>query len=118
MGNFQELTVWKRSKDFAVFLYSNTSVGKFSKDYSLREQMRRAAISISSNIAEGDELGSNRQSVRFFNIAKGSTAEVLTQAIIAYEIGHFTDEQIGHVKRECRAISGMLAKLIQARKVQ
>lgn len=116
MGNFQELAVWKRSKELAVYIYCNTSVGIFSKDRCLRDQIRRAVVSIPSNIAEGDEYGSNKQSVRFLNIAKGSSAEVLTQAIIAYEVGYLTNDQVGHIKQECKAISGMLAKLIQVRK--
>jgi four helix bundle protein len=117
MGNFQELTVWKRSKNFAVYMYSNTSVGNFMMDLSLREQIRRAAVSIPSNIAEGDELGSNKQSVKFFNIAKGSAAEVFTQAIIAHEIGYLSQEQIYYIMSECQAISSMLSKLIQVRKL-
>jgi len=117
MVNFQELTVWKRSKELAVYLYRNTSAGIISKDRCLRDQIRRAVISIPSNIAEGDEYGSNKQSVRFLNMAKGSSAEVLTQAIIAFEVGYLTDEQVYHIKQECRAISGMLTKLIQARKL-
>ena len=57
-------------------------------DYGLRDQIRRAAVSIPSNISEGDELDTNKQAVKFFYIAKGSSAEVLTQAIIALEIGY------------------------------
>jgi four helix bundle protein len=59
----------------------------FHKDFGLRDQIRRAVVSISSNIAEGDELDTDKQSIRFFFMAKGSLAEVLTQAIIAFEIG-------------------------------
>jgi len=117
MGNFQELAVWKRSKELAVYLYSNTSTGIFFRDLCLREQIRRAVVSIPSNIAEGDEYGSNKQSVRFLNIAKGSVAEVLTQTIIAYEVDYLTNNQACHIKRECKAISGMLTKLIKARKL-
>jgi four helix bundle protein len=57
MGNFQELKVWQRAKELAVFLYKRTVRGAFAKDWGLRDQIRRAAISILSNIAEGDELG-------------------------------------------------------------
>ena len=115
MGNFQELKVWQRSKDLAVLLYKITERGAFEKDWALRDQIRRAVVSIPSNIAEGDELGTDRQAIKFFYTAKGSSAEVLTQAIIAYEIGYLTKEQFDHVKKECQAISGMLTKLIQAR---
>jgi len=84
MGKFQELKVWQRAKELAVFIYKLTAKGTFLKDYGLRDQMRRAGVSIPSNIAEGDELDSDRQAIRFFYTAKGSSAEVLTQAIISY----------------------------------
>ena len=116
MGDFQKLNVWRRSKDLAVYLYTQTAQGDFSKDFGLRDQIRRAAVSISSNIAEGDELGSNKQSIRFFRIAKGSTAEVLNQAIIAREIGYLSEDQTKYIDKECTSISSMLTKLIKVRK--
>jgi len=77
--------------------------------------MRRAAVSIPSNIAEGDESGTDKQSVRFFYIAKGSSAELLTQAVIALETGHIDKESYNFVEKECKAISAMLTKLIRSR---
>jgi len=115
VGNFQELQVWQRAKDLAVYIYGITEEGRFAKDFGLRDQWRRASVSIPSNIAEGDELNSNKQAIRFFYIAKGSSAEVLTQAIIATEIGYLKKEEYEYVKKECKAISGMLSRLITAR---
>ena len=115
MGRFRDLKVWQRAKDLAVFMYKLTGHGKFSKDYGLRDQIRRAAVSIPSNIAEGDELGTDKQAIHFFYTAKGSSAEVLTQAIIALEIGYFEEESFTHIEHECQRISGMLTRLIQAR---
>ena len=116
MGNFRDLKVWERSKNLVVYIYRFTSVGKFAKDYGLRDQIRRAAVSIPSNVAEGDELGTNKQAINFFYIAKGSTAELLTQAIIAKEIEYIDDKTFNQINEECTAISGMLTKLIQARR--
>ncbi|MBW1805793.1 MAG: four helix bundle protein [Deltaproteobacteria bacterium] len=115
MGDFQKLKVWQRAKELAVFVYQTTGGGLFEKNYGLRDHMRKTVISISSNIAEGDELGTNRQSVRHFRIAKGSTAELLSQAIIAHEIGYLTQSQFDHIKEECQAISSMLTRLIRVR---
>jgi four helix bundle protein len=115
MGKFMELKVWQRAKDLAVYIYKITREGDISKDFSFRDQIRRAAVSIPSNIAEGDELGSNKQAVRFFYIAKGSSAELLTQAVIALEIKYIDEEIFVHIKTECRAISGMLGRLIKVR---
>ena len=115
MGKFRELKVWQRAKDLSVYIYNETSGGEFSKDYGLRDQIRRAVVSIASNIAEGDELDTDKQSIKSFYVAKGSSAEVLTQAIIAYEIGYLKNKVFEHVESECEAISGMLMRLIQAR---
>ena len=115
MGKFRDLKVWQRSKDLAVYLYRVTKKGQFAKDFGLRDQLRRAAVSIPSNIAEGDELGSNKQAVRHFYIAKGSSAEVLTQTIISLEIGYIEIEHFEFIEKECKAISGMLGRLIKVR---
>jgi four helix bundle protein len=115
MGNFQELKVWNKAKDLAVFIYKITEDGLISEDYGLRDQIRRSAISMSSNIAEGDELDTDRQSIKYFYIAKGSSAELLTQTIIAYEIGYLAKEHFEQIQKECRAISSMLTRLIGAR---
>ena len=115
MGNFQQLKVWNRAKDLAVLIYKTTEKGPFVKDYGLRDQIRRSGVSIPSNIAEGDELGTNRQSIKFFRIAKGSAAELLNLAIIAHEIGYLTKPQFDQINEECQAISSMLTKLIQVR---
>ena len=115
MGDFQKLKVWQRAKNLAVSTYKVINQGPFSRDYCLKDQIWRSAISIPSNIAEGDELNTNKQSVNFFYTAKGSTAELLTQAIIAYEIDHFDQSQFDLIKEECNAISSMLTKLIKAR---
>ena len=115
MGNFFELKVWQRAKVLAVFIYQLTNEGPFSKDYGLRDQIRRAAVSVPSNIAEGDELKTNKQSVQYFFMAKGSLAELLTQALISFEIGYINQENLIHIQNECQTISSMLTKLIQAR---
>lgn len=115
MGKFQELKVWQRAKELAVYIYRISESGAFSKDYGLRDQIRRAAVSIASNIAEGDDLNTDKQSVKHFYIAKGSCAEVLTQAIIAKEIQYLDTAEFAHIENECQGISGMLTKLIQSR---
>jgi len=115
MGNYQDLKVWQRAKDLAVFTYKLTSKGAFTKDWGLRDQIRKAAISIPSNIVEGDELGTDKQSTKSFYIAKGSSAELLTQMIIAREVDYLTEEDFGYVETECQTVSRMLSRLIGAR---
>lgn len=115
MGDFRNLRVWEEAKNLAVYVYGVTNKGAFTSDFRFRDQIRAAAISIASNIAEGDELKTNKQAVSFFFIAKGSSAEVLTQAIIAYEVGHIDKEQHDYIIDKCEFISIMLLKLIKAR---
>lgn len=115
MGKFQKLRVWQAAKDLAVNIYKLTDSKIFSKDLGLRDQVQRACVSIASNIAEGDELGSDKQSVRHFYIAKGSAAELITQLIIAYEIGYIGETVKAQIVDECDKISAMLSKLITAR---
>jgi four helix bundle protein len=66
MGNFKDLKVWQESKNLAVNIYKLTEEGAFIKDYVLKDQMRRASISVPSNIAEGDNFDTDKQSVRHF----------------------------------------------------
>jgi len=115
MGKFQKLRVWQVAKDIAVEIYKLTDSKSFSKDFGLKDQIQRASVSIASNIAEGDELGSDKQSVRHFFIAKGSTAELITQLIIANEIGYIEETIKSQIVDECDKISAMLSKLISAR---
>lgn len=114
-ANFKKLKAWQAAKDLAVHIYRISEKGKLSKDYSLRDQIRKAAVSIVSNIAEGDERGSNKDSVRFFYISRASCAEVLTQAIISCEIGYITNEELIYIENEASHISSMLYKLISVR---
>jgi len=70
--SFEDLPVWQSARELAVQVYRTTAKGKLSEDYGLRNQMQRAAVSVSSNIAEGFERGSKQESIQFLYIAKGS----------------------------------------------
>jgi four helix bundle protein len=115
MGNFQKLRVWQLAKDLAVKIYKLTKTQKLAKDFGLKDQIQRAAISVPANIAEGDELGTNKQSVKFFYIAKGSVAELQTLLIISKEIEYIDEETLMSFNNECNVISVMLGRLIRAR---
>lgn len=115
MGKFQKLRVWLIAKEIAIKIYRLTQSNNLSKDFGLKDQIQRSAVSIASNIAEGDELGTDKQSIRHFYIAKGSTAELITQLIIANEIGYINEETKNALTDECDKISAMLAKLIKVR---
>jgi four helix bundle protein len=115
MSHFEELKVWQKAVDLAVTVYEITKRDPFNKDYGLRDQMRRASVSISSNIAEGDQLDSDKSSIRHFRIAKGSTAELYTQTIISFRIGYLDKNDNNFLRDECLEILGMLSNLIKHR---
>jgi four helix bundle protein len=114
--NYKQLRVWQKGVELAVFVYQKTAVGLISKDFGMRSQMQRCSVSISANIAEGDELGNNKQSDKFFKISKGSSGELYTLAEICKrtELLEFKDAE--YIQQECLHISGMLGNLIKARK--
>jgi four helix bundle protein len=115
MGNFQKLRVWQLARKLAVEIYRLTSNTKLTKDFGLKDQMQRSAVSVASNIAEGDELGSEKLSIRYFYISKESVAELTTQLIIANEIGYIDNVTISTLIDDCDKISAMLTNLIKAR---
>ena len=111
--SFESLEVWKRASRLAVATYRALSE---CRDFGLKDQMTRAAVSIPSNIAEGYERGTNPEFIRFLNIAKGSTAELRTQLYIAAEIGVVSKQQMAELAEETRGIGAMLNKLASARR--
>jgi four helix bundle protein len=115
MGNFKGLRVWQDAVGLAEKIYRLTNIGAFSNDYGLKNQIQRAAVSISSNIAEGDERGSTKEAVHYFNIAKGSAAEVITQLTIAHRIGYLDEKTYEEVENETEKLRASIKKLIQAR---
>lgn len=112
--DFKKLIVWQKSKDLAVDIYKLTSAGNLAKDYSLVDQMRRAAVSISSNIAEGNDRGTEKELIKYSYISKGSLSELLTQLEIAKEIGYIDEEKYLELDTKCTEISKMLGGLIKS----
>ncbi|MGQ0811410.1 MAG: four helix bundle protein [Nitrospiraceae bacterium] len=85
---FKDLIVWQKAKDLAVRVYQESENGRLGQDFCLRDQIRRGAVSVASNLAEGDERDTDKEAIRFFFIANGSVAEVRTQIQIASESGY------------------------------
>jgi len=112
------LDVWKRSKKLAVEIYKSETQGPFAKNFSLIRQIQRAAVSICSNIAEGAERESAKDSAHFFTMAKGSAAELATQLEIASEIGLIPEVSVKNWIQEAEAIARMLNSLIKSVKTQ
>jgi four helix bundle protein len=109
--SFEDLEVWKRGCRLAVEV--SRTLAK-SREYFIRDQMQRAALSIPSNIAEGSERDSKLDYIRFLRIAKGSSAELRTQCYIAARLGILNKTDSAHFTGECREIASMLQGLIRA----
>ena len=92
--SYQDLIVWQKAIDLVEAVYKRTK--KFPKDelYGLTNQLRRAAVSIPSNIAEGHARKAKAEYIRFLSITQGSRAEVETQLLIAQRLGYLTDEEV------------------------
>lgn len=115
MGNFKDLRVWQESINLSANIYHITRKEPFAKDYGLSSQIQRAVVSIASNISEGDARDSDRASVHFFRIAKGSAAEVITQLHIAHRIGYINKNTLDKLEDQTEKIRASLKKLINAR---
>jgi four helix bundle protein len=109
--SFEKLEVWKRACRLAVDVCRTLAK---SKQYVLKDQMQRAAISIPSNIAEGSERDSKQDFVRFLRIAKGSAAELRTQCYIALKLELLTKDDADNFVQETKEISAMLQGLIRS----
>ncbi len=113
---FKDLLVWQKAKNLSIILYKASGDGVLSRGFGLRDQMRRSAGSIASNLAEGDERNTDKESVRFFSIAKGSLAELRTQIQVAFEVVYLEKEIYERVEAECTELGKMIGGLIKARK--
>ena len=109
---FEELVVYQRTRALVKDVYALTRWPAFAKDWGLADQIRRAAVSIMSNIAEGFERGSNVEFVQFLYIAKGSCGEVRAQLTVAMDQGYVTETECERLSDTCRVISGMLSSFI------
>lgn len=113
---FRELKVWQRAKGVAVDVYATVKKSpELAKDFGLRDQMQRAAVSICSNVAEGDERDTDKDAVRFFYIAKGSVAELITQLEIAKEAKLIQPALADALIKESEEVGAMLGGLIRSR---
>ena len=111
---FTEIVAWQRGRELVNEIYRLTCSGAFAKDFGLRDQIQRAAVSICSNIAEGFERSGNKEFANFLWIAKGSTGEVASQLYHAKDCGYVDDEQFEHLQSQLRLISAMLYNLIKS----
>ena len=108
IGKFEDIEAWKKSRELVKTIYQVTSEGRFGKDYSLIDQVRRASVSIMSNIAEGYARQTNREFSQFLHIALGSVAELQSQLYIAQDLNYVSKEEFDRIY----GLSSEVARLI------
>lgn len=90
---FEDIEGWQKARELTREIYRTTNQREFAKDFGLRDQIRRASVSIMSNIAEGFGRGGNREFIQFLSMAKGSVSEVQAQLYVAVDAGYLTKDQ-------------------------
>jgi four helix bundle protein len=111
MFNFEKLDVWQKAIDFANLVYNETRAFPAEDRFGLTNQLRRAAVSVSSNIAEGSSRSSKSDFARFLEIAAGSVFEVVSQGFIAQRQGFWSDVQFRRIYSDAEELSRMLSGL-------
>lgn len=109
---FEDLGIWKLSLKITKEIYDITSKREFVKDFGLRDQIRRAIISVSSNIVEGFEKNNNNEFIRFLKMSKGSIGEVRNQLHIALAIKYITRGEFDHIYEETETLSKQIGGFI------
>jgi len=112
INSFEDIQAWQKARELNKEIYKVSNSGIFSKDYGLRDQIRRASVSIVSNIAEGFERNGSKKFKQFLSIAKGSAGEVRAQLYVALDLEYLTKEEFeklnGLVLDTSRMISGFI----------
>lgn len=110
--SFEGLTAWNKARELVNKVYAITKKEKFCKDFVLVSQIRRAEISVMSNIAEGFERGSNTELLQFLYIAKGSCGEVRCQLTIAFDQGYIDKNEFDNTHNLAKRVSGTIGNFI------
>ena len=112
--SFEDLLVWQKGMEIVKQVYLISREGELCKDFALRDQLRRAAISIPTNIAEGFERSSRKEYVNFLNFAKGSTGEVRSLLNVAFELGYLESSQYQELRNAVMELSRYLSNQIKS----
>jgi four helix bundle protein len=119
---FEDFIAWQKARALTAEVYQITGQGKFAKDFGLRDQIRRASVSVMSNIAEGFERGRASEFHQFLSVAKASCAEVRSQLYVSLDAGYVTAEEFEHLMKIAvelgRIIGGLRAAVEQRRNAQ
>jgi len=111
INRFEDCLAWQKAKDLSLSIYQSF---KTSRDYSFKDQIQRAAISVMNNIAEGFERNTNKEFINFLFIAKGSCGEVRSMLILAKELNYISEAKFKNQFEKCTEVSKILSGLIKS----
>ncbi len=106
---FEDIEAWQKARELTRSIYRCTADGAWAKDFGLRDQIRRAAVSIMSNIAEGFERGGTAEFVRYLTMAKASAGEVRCQLYVALDVEYIDQHTFGQLSTLATRTSGLIA---------
>jgi four helix bundle protein len=118
VNSYRDLVVWQKSRSLATEAYRLCMTTSFERHRGLADQIMRSAVSIPSNIAEGDERGTNKDALRFLLIARGSLAELETQLSIAEDLGIIPQPVVGPIAAQLDEVARLLGGTIKMRKAR
>ncbi len=110
---FEEIVAWQKARALTAEVYALSRSGAFRRDFGLRDQICRAAVSVMSNVAEGFERGSRPEFARFLRIARGSAGEVRSQLYVALDADYIDQQTFDRLAEATREITHMLNRLIR-----
>jgi four helix bundle protein len=110
---FEDIEAWKKARELTKSIYRLTSVGEFARDFGLRDQIRRASVSVMSNIAEGFERDGDKEFQQFWAMAKGSAGEVKTQLYVALDADFLSQGDFDSLYALANEISRLTSGLIR-----
>ena len=109
LTRFEEIQAWQKARELTRSVYAHSKKGEFCKDFGLRDQIRRASVSVMSNIAEGFERGGKAEFLQFLAIAKGSVGEVESQLYIAWDQNYIDDKEYESLKELATSTKRLIA---------
>jgi four helix bundle protein len=113
ISRFEEIEAWQTARKLTKQVYELSSEGSFATDFGLRDQMRRASVSIMSNVAEGFESRTSGLFLEFLGRAKGSAGELRAQFYVAGDAGYLTEDQMRKLQDQCEKCSSQLSRLME-----
>ena len=112
LKQFEDIEAWQKARELTRGVYACSKAGNFAKDFGLRDQIRRASVSVMSNIAEGFERGGTGEFIQFLAMAKGSAGEVEAQLYVARDQHYISDDEFQSLKATAVSTKKLIAGLM------